>query len=522
MNVALSSKLAGGRLLALSLTLFCIGCYAGPGPRLFPASPLTVEQLAGGGERRWYNMTGDKAGDYYEQLSPKGRITEIGYGSRNGTPRAVKLDEIPPAEQRQLLLLLDSVPYSLVEEYYQNGRFRFFYPPAVQISPFPVMTDISFAEFFRVSPEGGVEAEYYDGKRMTSGYDVYASGTNAKWEKYSQYVLSPLCHPEMYLFPLPWTDHEFRRIEETYLEAPRQITVGYSVGTSSLGSNLGRAGHEHGLDDVERMCQHLIYATEGRARISILSDHGHAFYDGTRIPLSQKLKELGYRPTKGTLKDPRDVGVPEFGLVSCAVIYTQSAAAVARDCLKIEGIELSAYVDGRDVVVLGRGGSARISKSGERYRYAAEQGDPLQILPAIEQLKQRGDVDPDGFIPDDALFAATAGGTYPDGVYRLWRAFNGLVEHTPDVMLSIAEPYYAGSPTMKMVLRRIVGVHGSLEKVSSYGMCMTMAGHLPPIQRQEDLRAHLIRLGVPVPGPTETQPSGNTVARSGAGSREGA
>lgn len=502
----------------LTVSVLLTGGCAGPGPRLFQTAPVAVEQVSGG-QRRWYDFTGQGHGDYYEFISPQGRVTEIGYAScGESTLKVVRLDEVPPREQRHLVLLLDSVPYVVAEDYWNQGRLRYFYRPVIQVSPFPVMTDLSFAEFFGSSPEGGVEAEYHDGRRMTSGYNVYAAGTNAKWERYSDYVLSPMLHPEMYLDAYPWTNHEFRSIQDDYLRHPRPMMVAYSVGTSSLGANHARTGHEHALDVLEGYCRFLVYETQGRARITMLSDHGHAFYEGRWLPLAKRLGQLGYRVTRGTLKGPKDVAVPEFGLVSCAVVYTQSAAEVARDTLTIEGVEVSAYVDREDVVVLRKDGLARISRSSGRYRYAPEQGDPLEIMPAIEKLRAQGQVDAEGFIADDVLFQATAHGTYPDAVHRLWRAFHGLVEHTPDVMLSISEPYYVGSPTMKTVLRNIVGVHGSLRPMSTYGMCMTMSGVLPPVQRQGDLRANLIRIGVAVPGPSiTTRPSGGILAGSPTG-----
>jgi hypothetical protein len=484
-----------------------IGC-AGPGPRLLPADPQETRKLPDGSVQRWY-VTGKGAPDYYEQLSPEGRIVAIGYThAASSGPTIVKLDEVPQAERRELVILLDSTPYAMAREFWDAGKFRLFPRPSRTISPFPVMTDVSFAEFFGVSPMPGVESEYYDGKRLTDGANVYASGAEAGWERYSDYHLTPLLHPEAYLWPYPWLGHEYRAFEDIYLKRSQPMTVVYSVGTSSVGASQGRYGHEIALTQADQLTRYLLFMTRGRTRFTMLSDHGHDFYPpkGVRIPLADEFKRLGYRPGT-TLRRPGDVVVPEFGMVSCGYVYTQSAAKVAKDALEISGVELSAYMDGETLVVQRADGLARIQHSPKGFRYVAETGDPLELKPILARLATSGGVDGEGYVDDRLLFDATADATYPDGVARLWRAFHGLVEHPPEVLLSHANGYYSGSLTMERLLT-LVGIHGSLRQVSSSGFAMTMAGPLPQVMRQADLRQHLRQLGVPVPGAEQKELTG--------------
>jgi hypothetical protein len=137
-------------------------------------------------------------------------------------------------------------------------------------------------------------------------------------------------------------------------------------------------------------------------------------------------------------------------------------------------------------------------------------------MPIIHALGDRGRVDARGFVEDAVLFAATVETAYPDAVYRIWRAFDGLVENTPDVLLSIQEGYHAGSALMTTLIG-LIGVHGNLRPGSTDGFVMTSAGRLPASVRMEDVRSELRSLGVEVPGEDLVTPAG--AMRSTTGTR---
>jgi hypothetical protein len=207
--------------------------------------------------------------------------------------------------------------------------------------------------------------------------------------------------------------------------------------------------------------------------------------------LAELLGDLGYR-VGDKLERPADVVVPEFGIVTCAHLYTREAGQVARDVMGIEGVELSSYMDGDRLIVLSRDGQAAITRSGSAFQYAPQRGDPLLLEPV---LAARG-LGP-GPIGDAELLEATKDHIYPDAVARLWRAFHGLVTHTPDVFLSIEDGYHAGSAFMTQMIP-LTAAHGSLRDTSTYGFAMSMAGDLPPCVRMSDLREELKELNIPL------------------------
>ncbi|NLX14863.1 MAG: hypothetical protein GXY44_14600 [Phycisphaerales bacterium] len=488
-------------IVTLSLLITAVGC-AGPGPKMFPAAPARVQTHDNGTLERWYDTTGDGRADYVEHLSVEGVIESLGWDT-NGDGRVddlVMLSEIPENEIRHLVIIMDSVPYSMVEEMWHHGRLRFCYPPGRVISPFPVMTDLSISEFFGVSPCPGVESAYYDGHRLSRPYNVYLHSGNVKWGECVDYRMINLAHAFAYSKNptriLKWLNHELGEIDKLFQAGNQKVTIGYVVGTSASGTRMGRNGLASALIQVDRMGQAILHDTRGRARITLFSDHGINLMPSRRIPLPELLAQFGYR-VRLSLEGPQDVVVPEFGMVTTAAVYTQTPSSVATDLLGIEGVAATFHQDENDdVIILSRSGRARISRSPQgRFRYLTDWGDPLALLPIVEQLHQEGSVDSEGYIDDQTLFEATQEHLYPDCVHRLWRAFNGLIENQPQVLLSIQDGWHCGCKAMSEMVD-MSSTHGNLTAMSSIGFLTTMMGRPPAFARMADLRHILDQMGI--------------------------
>lgn len=518
---------AAGLALALALVAGC----AGPPPELFPVAPLVSRSLPDGGTEREYDTDADGTGDFRERLDAGGRVASMIYGDpqRGGWDDEVRLSDVGRDPARELILLLDSVPYAMVREAWDGGRLRYFPPPSRVISVFPVMTDPAFCEFFGDTPCPGVESEYYDGRRLTSAFDAYVSGANTPWQRHLDYRLNPVAHAPAYLDGLPWYLHELRRTQQLWFASSAPRLAAYFVGTSALGARRGRDGHQAALVTLDRFCQHVMHRTRGRTRITLLSDHGHNLVMSRLLRLDRAFTDLGYR-VRDRIEAPQDIVLPRFGIVTYASIHTRCPERVAADVSGLEGVDFAVYLDRpRDeVVVVGPRGRARIARhdaaradagshggtrrtadavgrggrggAGVAYRYACDVGDPLLLRPVLDRLPRGSTADaPPGFIADAVLFAATQDHAYPDVVHRLWRAFHGLIAHTPDVMVAIGDGYHAGSGLFSTLLP-LAAAHGNLRPPSSYAFATTTAGALPETLRIEDLRAALESLGVDVGG----------------------
>lgn len=493
------AALRHGACLALLAWWGALGC-AGPGPKLFPAAPLSIRD---DGATRAYDLNDDQQADVDERLSEDGRIAIFGWTDA-GVAHAVTwqggrpfLDgqRIADAELRDLLIILDSVPFQMVLDAWNHGRFRLFPRPSRIISPFPVMTDLALDEFFGVSPAEGVEALHYNGRRLTGGLLSYARSRNSPWLASVDYRLPIIGHAVGYEDPHPWFEHELSRIQAKFIARQSGPYTGYVMGTSALGANDGRNGHQFALTQVDRLCQQLVLATAGRARITLMSDHGH-YTDAVsqRIPLSEMLARLGYR-VRDRLETAQDVVAPEFGSVSCGALYTRQPRRLAGDVVGIEGIELAAFLEAGEVVVLSRGGEARIARLASdgrvRWRYRPVRGDPLRLATIWASVASSAD----DFVDDETLFRATHAHVYPDPLARLWRAFHGLVKNTPDVLLSTAPGWYIGDRELSDKLEIAAGIHGGMSFESACGFIMSMAGPLPDVLRMEDARRALIDAG---------------------------
>lgn len=478
--------------------LFAPGC-AEPGPRLAPAVPIETHSL-GDSIERLYDMNADGNPDYSESLNDDGQITLLKFDPNNDgnfeeTVQRLRAGHPDSNSDRQLVVLLDSIPYNVVRDAWDAGHFRLFPPPSRTISPFPVMTDLSFSEFFGVSPSPGAESEYYDSGGLHDGYNVYAAEGNAPWVTHTDYHLQFIAHGVAYLWPDIWYDHEMGKIQRQFYKSTHDPFVGYVVTTSGLGATQGRNGHQKALVKLDQFCQAVMFELHGHVQITLMSDHGHCLLPSKRIPLTDLLKKFGYHVTR-KLKDANDVVVPEFGVVNYAGVYTGWPDQVATDLLGVDGVDLTLHLDHFDaVVVQSRDGRARIRRMSAGTRYECQHGDPLKLLPIIENLRSQGKIGLDDFIDDQTFFEATKDHIYPDAIHRIWRAFHGLMVNPPDVMVSVQDGWHCGSALMTKLVD-VSAAHGSLNLQSSCGFAMTTNGPLPPVMRMESLRKELERVGV--------------------------
>ncbi len=486
--------------LAWGALLLVCGCIAGPKAEFSPEQAAESRQDHQRSVQT-YDMDGNGVTEYGESRNASGRIDRLHFDSdEDGRwDEEIDLFEIPPEQSRHLIVILDSIPYALVVEQWEAGLLRYFPAPSCVIAPYPVMTDVSLAEFFGCSPCPGLESEYFDGERLTSGYSVYSKHANMPWLDFVDYALPSAKHSAAYLNPKPWFAHELGQIQETIRErADDSLIIGYVVGTSSLGASLGREGHLHAVTQLDRYCRRLMFESRGRIRLTLMSDHGHHFTTNTRVKMDDAFQQMGYR-VGSRLQKSGDAVIPEFGMVSYAAVHTRDAAKAARDALGVEGVDVVAYrSDDGHVVVQSAAGTAEISTTPNGgLRYAVRDGDPLKLERLLANWKVENRRSEETSLTRTQWLELTWDHDYPDAVFRLWRAFHGLVENTPDVLISMQDGYYCGSGTMSFFVD-LIGVHGNLRPGSTHGFVMSTAAVLPDVVRMDDLRAELAATDVPL------------------------
>jgi len=481
------------------------------GPLRFPAEPLDVT-AADTGERLAYDTDADGEADYVAVANEAGRITRIGYAPSGGEPEAlVDLDAVPAARCRHVVLILDGIGYETVRAYREAGHLRLFHPPARVISTFPAMTDLALADVFRSVRPLGYEARYFDHRanRMAGGDGDYLALLNEDWVRCTDYRASALMDPLSYLFPQHYFKEEMKALVDLLARRDRPVVVAYLVSTAGLGTKHLRQGQREILRALDRLAHQLVWQSRGLVKVTVFSDHGHQLVPAEWIDFRTFLRQRGWRVTE-RLERPKDVVVIDYGLVTYASFATRDRAGLAEALLEREGVDLVAYPAHEAVAVRSDEGMARIERRGGRYRYVPETGDPLRLADVVEQARDDGLAEADGFLDGRAWLRLTYRHTYPDAVVRLWRAFHGLSEHVPDVIASLSDGYSAGLPSRAARFPEGASTHGDLGRKSSTAFVMSTAGPIPESARPlraRDLPAVLPGLlGRPWPPPRKETP----------------
>ena len=480
-----------GPLAGLS-SCVCWGCASQP------SFPPPVETRTENNETVFgFDADSDKRADFWQYQRADGRKHALAYADdESGLPgERIDLDAIDASECPHLMIVLDGVPFELVDELYREGHFRFFHPPARVICCFPGMTDLALSELFHTGRCLAYQARYFDreANRFTDGNAVYLSGRNSPWLARMSYRCSFWWDALAYLNPQAVFNHEIKAIASAF----RKIDIGeacaYSVATAGLGTRGSREGIREYLRTIDRLCEQIIYERRGRVHLTLTADHGHNLTENKRISFRETLEAGGYRQAK-SLREPRDVVPVGYGLVTYAALFTNDPAGVADCLLGHEDVELACYPRDDAVVVRDRTGEARITRGTSGFAYDSRRGDPLRLAAIIERLRLDGKVSGDGEIDSAALFEATLDHDYPDPLARLWDAFHELVEYPPDLIVNLRDGACYGSRFFHAMIGRVSSTHGSLNRASSTTFVLTTLGQLPAAMRAPHVLPTLERL----------------------------
>ena len=469
-----------------------------PGPKVHKTEPFT-----GNAVTNWdYDLNGDHAPDFRKQDLDGDGVVDRYLKDRdaNGSfdltvPKAPRAGRT----QRHLIICVDSVPFSVMEGLWRTGHFRDFHPPGRVISAFPSDTNPAFAEIFGMAKSPGVEDRYYD--RALNGivggkwdHMVRREGrTDGTFHAAFDYEEHPRYGALMYLAPSMVSDHDLARCRtvfwQLYREKPADQPIILYIGSmDAISHREGRAGLVRQLLRVEAIIDEIVFHTAGDIRISLFSDHGNNLvYSEPMIDLGGHLARKGFK-LASSLKGPRDVVVPRFGLVGDVCIYTreENRGAIAEALATLKGVDFSVYVKDGACVVEGPLGKAKITRDDGRYRYEMVSGDPLKLGAIVAGMKLDGTIDAEGYGDDAAWFAATRAHVYPDILRRLAAAVTNHVVNMPDVLVSLKEGFcYGGGFFVKMI--ELHGTHGSAADTQTNGMAMSTDRAVPAFIRATDV-----------------------------------
>ncbi|MFQ5695386.1 MAG: alkaline phosphatase family protein [Terriglobia bacterium] len=408
--------------------------------------------------------------------------------------RAEESESPVPSSPRFLVICMDGLGYELAEEMYREGELKNFHPPAPVINAFPSLTNLGLVEILGplgAPPARGYEDYYFDpqANRLRGGLLYRLSG-----DKFVESTYRSLFdyHPHEarmtleYALPVlgPWLNGvvTLEGIKRAFAKSGQRFFLAY-FDSSDLAAHLhGKWLLRHQLKQIDRLAGRLRADRNNPVEVILFSDHGNALRKLRRARLGRALRQAGFRPG-AKLKNQNSVVLPDFGLVSAAVLYTQAGqeADVAQALRGAEGVDLTIYRSGEAVRILGLGGTARVERQEREgrvyFRYWAEQGDPLLLNPIAARLAQAALADRYGFVAEEDWLRATAEHVYPDPLRRLWAGFDGLVEQPASVIVSLGDGYYHGSIWLDL-LAYMRATHGNLRRAQSRGVLLSTTAAL--------------------------------------------
>jgi hypothetical protein len=398
---------------------------------------------------------------------------------------------------RELVVMLDGVPYEVMDSLWQAGHFRAFHTPARLISPFPSLTDVAFRSIWGDPPGPGYEDRYFDPKanRMVGGLAemLHPQGVGGQ---YRQAAVAPGGWTEgfAYLFPRFIARGELsdvRRALEGGASSDSSLAA-YILSTDALAHRSGREALVAFLLELEGVLEAARARHGEELKVLLFSDHGNDLIPTRRIPLERVLKRAGFRPTD-RIREENDVVLPRFGLVSSAFLYCRPGVEprLADALVKLEGVDLIFYEDAAGVIhVLSGRGRAVVEERGGKYRYLPVEGDPLELAPALASLRESGELDVEGFAPDAAWYRQSLGSRYIDALHRIVAGTRDGVRHPANLVVSLEPGYHFGDPAANALVS-LTGTHGSLRTDASLAFFMSTHDSTPAVLRSDSVRRYL-------------------------------
>lgn len=347
--------------------------------------------------------------------------------------------------------------------------------------------------------------------------------------------------------PLPTTTRPIQRLRhciESWLDdldfARWLFALCMTASVLLIRRRLRSNGDEPLLTEFENALSEIYFRSRGDLGVIVFSDHGNTETPSRAVAVETFLAKRGWH-IRESVKGPRDVAIPSYGLVAFAAIYCQPEAieTIAEELRGIEGADVivSRDPDGNDhgradlKAVIRAAGSAATAElawslDGRRYRYAALNGDPLGLVPVFDSLRAAGKLDADGFASDADLFAATSLGAFPDAAAHIRAWTMNQVRNPADVLISLKPGYYHGIESFRHIVN-LAGTHGGLERSGSLGFAMATYPLAPATRLSDLIPAKLLQRGEnaqfvrrnrsPEPRPPEQSP----VCDSGAARPDG-
>ncbi|MGH9779165.1 MAG: alkaline phosphatase family protein, partial [Candidatus Acidiferrales bacterium] len=278
-------------------------------------------------------------------LTPTVELVEHAAANAAGLKEAPAPSLAPP---RTLILVMDGVGYDLAAQMHRKGEFKNFAAPAPLIVAFPSDTNPALVEILRPlsAPRArGYEDYYFDpaANEMRGGlFHRFSRRTfvESNYRDLFDYHPHPIRMTVEYAVPVvgPAVNGavNLARIEDEFAKTTEPVFLAYFDASDTAAHLGGRWLVREQLRYLDRWVGNL--RAKENVEVIVLSDHGNDHRWLRRTNLEPALRRAGFR-IEGKLTDDRSLVLPQFGLISNAVLYTQPGreAAAAEAVLKAKG-----------------------------------------------------------------------------------------------------------------------------------------------------------------------------------------
>jgi len=362
-----------------------------------------------------------------------------------------------------------------------------YYPVSRMISTFPSASDVAWTDIFGDRPLPGYQRTYYSAA-VNSIISINGVTTTMEHERQMDWQLqNGFLRAMGYLYAARTFRGEMKGGIEIFWKTTSQRNNYYVYMRASDDSqHLDRdiLGLLCELDGRLQKMRARYKARAGRdLEIVILSDHGHNHAGrGIRVQDAAFLERAGYH-VGTTIAGPKDVVLPVVGIESwvelhCAPSETEKLAQLL---CQLKGVDLvtATVADHTNhfLVMNAKGERAEIQWHPEQnsYRYACQNGDPINYRSVVETLGRNHQLDADGFATADVWMAATMTNYYPLAPERIVRGLTRGALNPATILISLDNHYVNDNWFTEKGSRLVTcrSTHGGLDDLCSDGILLS-------------------------------------------------
>lgn len=410
-----------------------------------------------------------------------------------------------------IVIAVDGLSYTAFLAAQSQGLFKEFGNYGAHVSPFPSMTDLSWATVTKTSEIFGsagriksVEATYFDESTQSIQGDPRDYYRRLAFPKYYMGAFDTYFNPyveALMYFPTEEVPKlEIKSVIDDLIAAkPKTFLTGYVGAIDSTAHTQGNRLFPviRNLDsEIKRLIK--AYKDKGQnVEVVLVSDHGNVgrFKEGQNeselvgVDLGKAIENAGFSNVQ-QLKSSKDVAIPLLALGSWGPVYLKDRSQIKpliHELRKESWFDLAVFINrnnDRDTLmtVISSNGEAKIQydKKNKLYYYHAIQGNPLQIPQNFISTESA----PKPMSDSQAIFV-TSNTTYPDSIFRIIESASERNFDFPDFILTLKDGFYIQSSLGAFT--KMYRTHGSLTAASSFGLLASTKRKIPGQIRSRDI-----------------------------------